>query len=71
MKNRIIDKNKKTDKVYDEAFRACVKPMGNDVFYRVEWSLVPYRPIKEALDAIRIGVKIDKQSSIECLSTSF
>jgi hypothetical protein len=52
----------------DKAFRAYVKPLGDDVFYRVEWSLVPDKPIKEALETIRKEVKIDKESLIECLS---
>jgi hypothetical protein len=52
----------------DKAFRAYVKPMGDDVFYRVEWSLVPDKPIKEALDLIRKEVKIDRESLIEYFS---
>jgi len=53
----------------DKALRAYVKPMGNDVFYRVEWSLVPNKPVKQALENIRKEVKIDRESLIECFVT--
>lgn len=52
----------------DKAFRAYVKPMDEDVVYRVEWSLVPDKPMREALADIRNDVKIDKDSLIECFS---
>jgi len=53
----------------DKAFRAYVKPLGHDVFYRVEWSLVPNKPVKEALETISKEVKIDRESLIDCFST--
>ena len=48
--------------------RAYVKPIGDEVFYRVEWSLVPNEPVREALEYIRNDVKIDKESIIQSLS---
>lgn len=53
----------------DKALRAYVKPMGNDIFYRVEWSLVPNKPVKQSLETIRNEIKIDRESLIECLSS--
>ena len=50
----------------DKAFRAYVKSIGNDVYYRMEWSLVPNKPIKEALEMIRKEIKLDRESLMEC-----
>jgi hypothetical protein len=44
------------------ALRAYVKPIGDKVFYRVEQSLTPNKPIKEALDSLRREVIIDSTS---------
>jgi hypothetical protein len=52
----------------DKAFRAYVKPMDDEVYYRVEWSLVPNKPVKEAIETIRKEIKIDKESLMECFS---
>jgi hypothetical protein len=52
----------------DKALRAYVKPIEDKVFYRVEWSLVPNKPVKHALETIRKEVNIDKESLIEYLS---
>ncbi len=52
----------------DKALRAYVKPMGNDVFYRIEWSLIPNKPVREALETIRKEVKIDRELLMECFS---
>jgi hypothetical protein len=52
-----------------KAFRAYVKPMNDDVFYRVERSLVPKKPAKKSLETIRKEVKLDNASLIECLVT--
>jgi hypothetical protein len=52
----------------DKALRAYVKPMDEKVYYRTEWSLVPNKPIKQALETIRREIKIDKESLLECLS---
>ena len=53
----------------DKALRAYVKPLGDKVFYRVEWSLVPDRPVREALETIGKEIKIDRESLIEYFST--
>jgi hypothetical protein len=44
------------------ALRAYVKPIGDKVFYRVEHSLTPNMPIREALDSLRREVIIDSNS---------
>jgi hypothetical protein len=44
------------------ALRAYVKPIGDKVFYRVEHSLTPNKPIKEALESLRQEVTIDRNS---------
>ena len=53
----------------DKALRAYVKPIGEEVFYRVEWSIVPNEPVRKALEAIINEVKLDRESLIECLSS--
>ena len=50
----------------DKAFRAYVKPLGDNSYYRVEWSLVPNKLIKEALEMIRKEVRLDRESLMEC-----
>ncbi|HYF98869.1 MAG TPA: hypothetical protein VD815_02130 [Candidatus Saccharimonadales bacterium] len=50
----------------DKAFRAYVKSIGEVVFYRVEWSLVPNKPVREALETIRKETKLDREALIEC-----
>ena len=52
----------------DKALRAYVKPLGDKVFYRVEWSLVPNETVREALENIRKEVKIDQDILIKCFS---
>jgi hypothetical protein len=52
----------------DKALRAYVKPIAENVFYRVEWSLAPNKPLREALENMRREIKIDKESLIECFS---
>ena len=52
----------------DKAFRAYVKPIGDDSYYRVEWSLAPNKRVREALGNIMKEIKIDKESLIECFS---
>lgn len=44
------------------ALRAYVKPIGDKVFYRVEQSLTPNKPIREALESLQKEVIIDKHS---------
>jgi hypothetical protein len=48
--------------------RAYVKPIGEEVFYRIGWSLMPNKPVKEALETIRNDVRIDKESLIAYFS---
>jgi len=54
---------------FDKTLRAYVKPIGDKVFYRVEWSLVPNKPVMEALESIRKEIKIDEESIAQSLST--
>jgi hypothetical protein len=49
----------------DKALRAYVKPIGEKVFYRVEWSLVPNEPVRKALENIRNEIKMDRESLME------
>jgi hypothetical protein len=53
----------------DKVFRAYVKSMDNDVFYRVEWSLIPNKPVREALMNMMKEIKMDRESLIEHFST--
>jgi hypothetical protein len=39
-----------------------------DICNNVEWSPVPNKPVKEALETIRKEVKIDRESLIACFS---
>ena len=48
--------------LFEKTLRGYVKPMGDKVFYRVEYSLTPNKPIEEALETLRKDVKIDKDS---------
>jgi hypothetical protein len=48
--------------------RAYVKPLGDEVYYRVEWSLAPNKVVREALDSLRKEVKLDRESLIEYFS---
>ena len=54
---------------FDKTLRAYVKPMGDKAFYRVEWSLVPNKPVIQALETIRSEVKIDKESIMQSLAS--
>jgi hypothetical protein len=44
------------------ALRAYVKPIGDKVFYRVEHSLTPNKPIKKALESLRQEITINRNS---------
>ncbi len=44
------------------ALRAYVKPIGDKVFYRVEYSLTPNQPIRQALESLRKEVTIGEHS---------
>ena len=48
--------------LFEKALMAYVKPMGDKVFYRVEYSLTPDKPIGQASDLLRREIKIDKDS---------
>ena len=54
--------------IVDKALRAYVKPIGAQVFYRVEWSLIPNESVRKSLEKIMKEIKIDKESLIECFS---
>jgi hypothetical protein len=45
--------------LFEKALRGCIKPMGDKVFYRVEYALTPNKPIKEALECLRREITID------------
>ena len=45
--------------LFEKALRGYVKPMGDKVFYRVEYALTPNKPIKEALECLRRETTID------------
>lgn len=48
--------------LFEKALRAYVKPLGDKVFYRVEYILTLDKPIEQALDVLRKELKIDKNS---------
>ena len=52
--------------MFEKALRGYVKPMGDKVFYRVEYALTPNKPIKEALECLRREITIDAN----CFSSS-
>ena len=43
---------------FDKTLRAYVKSIGEKVFYHVEWSLVPNKPVIRSLEFIRPEIKI-------------
>ncbi len=46
--------------LFEKALRGYVKPIGDKVFYRVEYALTPNKPVEEALKKLRKDV-IDRQ----------
>ena len=46
--------------LFEKALRGYVKPMGDRVFFRVEYALTPNKPVEEALENLRTDVIIDK-----------
>jgi hypothetical protein len=45
--------------LFEKALRGYVKPIGDKVFYRVEYALTPNKPIEQALDYLRREITID------------
>ncbi len=43
---------------FDKTLRAYVKPIGDDIYYRVELSIEPDKKIGQALDCLRREIKI-------------
>jgi len=53
--------------LFEKALRGYVKPIGNKVFYRMEYAITPNKPIKEALECLRREIIIDANCfSLSC-----